>query len=88
MTSKFLTTWSAAPVAAVAFGVLTLGVDLAVVPLDILTRHTGHGGPVATAGAGGGNGPGDCSGTLLAARRPRNAVGWVLLTILLAGVSP
>ena len=89
MTSKILTTSWAAPVAAVAFGVLTLGVDLAVVPLDILTHHTGPGGPVAdglsTAAV---VVPAVAVGTLLAARRPRNPIGWVLLAILLAGVSP
>ena len=89
MTSKILTTWWAAPVAAVAFGVLTLGLDLAVVPLDILTHHTGLGGPVAdglsTAAV---VVPAVAVGTLLAARRPRNPIGWVLLTILLLGVSP
>lgn len=31
---------------AIAFGVLTLGLDLAVVPLDSLTHRTGPGGPV------------------------------------------
>jgi hypothetical protein len=46
MTSKILRIWRAAPVAAVTFGVVTLGLDLAVVPLDILTHHTGPGGPV------------------------------------------
>jgi len=89
MTSKILTIWRAAPVAAVAFGVVTLGLDLAVVPLDILTHHTGPGGPVAdglsTAAV---VVPAVAVGTLLAARRPRNPIGWVLLTILLLGVSP
>ncbi len=89
MTSKILTTWRAAPVAAVAFGVFTLGLDLAVVPLDILTHKTGSGGPVAdglsTAAV---VVPAVAVGTLLAARRPRNPIGWVLLAILLLGVSP
>jgi hypothetical protein len=76
MTSKILRIWRAAPVAAVTFGVVTLGLDLAVVPLDILTHHTGPGGPVA-------DGlspavvvvPAVAVGTLLAARRPRNPIG-------------
>ena len=78
-----------APVAAVAFGVLTLGLDLAVVPLDILTHQNGPGGPVV-----GGLStavivvPAVAVGTLLAARRPRNPIGWILLAILLLGVSP
>jgi hypothetical protein len=89
MVSKVLPLWRAAPVAAVAFGVLTLGVDLAVVPLDSLTHQTGPGGPVAdglsTAAV---VVPAVVVGTLLAARRPRNPIGWILLTILLLGVSP
>jgi hypothetical protein len=43
MVSKVLPLRRAAPVAAVAFGVLTLGLDLAVVPLDSLTHQTGPG---------------------------------------------
>src|SRR5271154_2453372 len=73
MVSKILKVWRAAPVAAVAFGVLTLGLDLAVVPLDSLTHKTGPGGPVAdglsTAAV---VVPAVAVGTLLAARRPRN----------------
>jgi hypothetical protein len=88
MVSKILTVrWAA--VAAVAVGVLTLGLDLAVVPLDSLTHQTGPGGPVAdglsTAAV---VVPAVAVGTLLAARRPRNPIGWMLLTILLLGVNP
>jgi hypothetical protein len=87
--SKILTVRWAAPVAAVAFGVLTLGLDLAVVPLDSLTHQTGPGGPLAdglsTAAV---VVPAVAVGTLLAARRPRNPIGWILLAILLLGVSP
>ena len=79
----------AVPAAAVAYGVLTLGVNLARVPLDSLTRQSGPGGPVAdglsTAVLAV---PVVAVGTLLAARRPRNPIGWVLLTILLLGNSP
>jgi hypothetical protein len=89
MVSKILPVWRAAPVAAVAFGVLTLGVDLAVVPLDSLIHQTGPGGPVAdglsTAAI---VVPAAVVGTLLAARRPRNPIGWILLAILFLGVSP
>jgi len=86
--SKILTArW--APAAAIAFGVLTLGLDLAVVPLDSLTHRTGPGGAMAdglsTAAV---VVPAVAVGTLLAARRPRNPIGWILLTILLLGVSP
>jgi len=86
---KILTVRWAAPAAAIAFGVLTLGLDLAVVPLDGLTHRTGPGGSVAdglsTAAV---VVPAVAVGTLLAARRPRNPIGWILLTILLLGVSP
>ncbi len=89
MVSKILTVRWAAPVAAIAFGVLTLGLDLAVVPLDSLTHQTGPGGPVAdglsTAAV---VAPAVAVGTLLAARRPRNPIGWILLTILVLGVNP
>ena len=78
-----------APAAAIAFGVLTLGLDLAVVPLDSLTHRTGAGGPLAdglsTAAV---VVPAVTVGTLLAARRPRNPIGWILLTILLLGLGP
>ncbi len=92
MVSKILPLWRAAPVAAVAavaFGVFTLGVDLAVVPLDSLTHQTGPGGPVAdglsTAAI---VVPAAVVGTLLAARRPRNPIGWILLAILFLGLCP
>ena len=68
----------AVPVAAVAYGVLTLGVNLARVPLDSLIHQSGPGGPVAdglsTAVLAV---PVVAVGTLLAARRPRNPIGWV-----------
>ena len=87
--SRILKVRWAAPAAAITFGVLTLCVDLAVVPLDSLTHRTGPGGPVAdglsTAAV---VVPAVAVGTLLAARRPRNPIGWILLTILLLGVSP
>jgi hypothetical protein len=87
--SKILTVRWAAPAAAIVFGVLTLGLDLAVVPLDILTHQTGPGGPVA---AGLSTAavvvPAVAVGTLLAARRPCNPIGWILLAIIFLGVSP
>jgi hypothetical protein len=72
----------AAPVAAVALGLLTLAAGLASVPLDRLIHQAGSGGPVAdwllTAAA---IVPQAGVGTLLAARRPRNPLGWILLAI-------
>ncbi len=79
----------AVPAAAVAYGVLTLGVNLARVPLDSLTHQSGPGGPVADGlGTAVLAVPVVAVGTLLAARRPRNPIGWVLLTIVLLGNSP
>ncbi len=81
-----------APVAAVALGVLTLGAGLASVPLDSLAHQPGAGGPfggllswlfVSVALA-----PGVAVGTLLAARRPGNPIGWLLLAIFFQGVAP
>jgi hypothetical protein len=75
----------AAPVAAVALGVLTLAAGLANVPLDRLIHQAGTGGPVAdwlfTAIA---ILPQAGVGTLLAARRPRNPLGWILLAIFVS----
>jgi len=79
----------ATPVAAVALGVLTLGTGLGGVPLDSLIRQTGPGGPVAdllfTAAV---LVPAAGVGTLLAARRPRNPLGWILLAIFLIAIAP
>jgi hypothetical protein len=78
-----------APVAAVALGLLTLAASLANVPLEVVTHQTGPGGPavdwlttavVAVSGV--------AVGTLLAARRPRNPIGWLLLAFLLAAANP
>ena len=70
-------------VAAVAFGTLTLVAGLAAVPLDRLTGQVGPGGMVTdwltTAAA---LVPGVVVGTLLAVRRPRNPIGWLLLISL------
>jgi hypothetical protein len=78
-----------APVAAVTLGLLTLAASLANVPLEVVTHQTGPGGPVvdwlttavvAVSGV--------AVGTLLAARRPRNPIGWLLLAFLLAAANP
>ena len=78
-----------APVAAIAFGVLTLGAALAGPVLDGLLHQPGPGGPVAdwlttavplvSAAA---------VGTLVAARRPRNPIGWITLAIFLFAAAP
>jgi hypothetical protein len=78
-----------APVAAVSFGVFTLGLDLASVPLDSITGSLGPGGQLAdwvTTAVG--VVPAVAVGTLLAARRPRNPIGWILLTIFLLAAAP
>jgi hypothetical protein len=77
------------PVVAVAFGVLTLGLDLASVPLDSITGSPGPGGELAdwlTTAVG--VVPAVAVGTLLAARRPRNPIGWILLAIFLLAAAP
>jgi MFS family permease len=78
-----------APAVAVALGVLTLGAGLSTVPLDSLIHQAGPGGPAAdwllTAAV---MVPEAAVGTLLAARRPRNPLGWLLLAIFLISVEP
>ena len=79
----------AAQAVAVAFGVFTLAVGLASVPLDEIARQPGPKGPVhlafivAVIMV-----PAVAVGTLLAARRPRNPIGWLLLAIFLIAVAP
>ena len=87
--STVLRSQRVAPIAAVAFGVLTLGLDLASVPLDSITGTLGPGGQLAdwvTTAVG--VVPAVAVGTLLAARRPRNPIGWILLTIFLLAAAP
>jgi len=82
-----------APVAAVALGVLTLGLGLMTVPLDILTNAVAHqvgpGGPAAdwvtTVAL---MAPPIAVATLLAVRRPRNPIGWILLAIFFTAFAP
>jgi hypothetical protein len=89
MVSAIVRSRRPAPVVAVALGVLTLGFCLAAVPLDGLIHQNGPGGPVAdwlsTAAV---VVPVAVVGILLAARRPRNPIGWILLAILLLGFNP
>ena len=78
-----------APALAVALGVLTLGVGLSTVALSDLIHQAGPGGPAAgwllTAAV---MVPAAALGTLLAARRPHNPLGWLLLAIFVMAVAP
>ena len=76
-----------APVAAVALGVLTLGAGLATLPLDRLAHQPGS-GPVDWLFTVLVLVPGVVVGTVLAARRPRNPIGWLLLTFYLLSLNP
>jgi hypothetical protein len=79
----------AAPATAVALGVLTLAAGLANAPLGSLIHQSGPGGPIAdllfTSAV---MVPAAGVGTLLAARRPGNPLGWILLAIFLISVAP
>ena len=81
--------WSrrVAPGAAVAFGVVTLGAGLATVPLDRLAQHQAH-GPLTLLFLVVLLTPGVLVGTLLAARRPRNPIGWMLLAFYFLATAP
>jgi hypothetical protein len=72
-----------------ALGVVAVGLGVASVLLDHLTHQPGTGGPAADAFvAAAGVVPATAVGTLLAARRPRNPIGWLLLAIIIVEVSP
>jgi len=78
-----------ATAAAVVLGVVALGLGAASVVLDHLTHQPGTGGWAAdafltTVGAV----PATAVGMLLAARRPRNPIGWILLAIIILDISP
>jgi hypothetical protein len=77
----------AAPVAAVALGVLTLGAGLATLPLDRLAHQPGS-GPTDWLFTVLVLVPGVVVGTVLAARRPRNPIGWMLLAFYLLSLNP
>jgi len=79
----------AAQGAAITLGVITLGLGLAAAPLDTLTHAPGVGGPVADAlSTAAAVVPASAVGVLLAARRPRNPIGWMILAILILGFNP
>ncbi len=73
----------AAVTAAVALGVLIVGLGLASVPLDILTHQAGGGSVADWLTTVFGLVPGAAVGTLLAIRRPGNPIGWLLLIFFL-----
>ena len=78
-----------APVLAVVLGLLTLGASLADIPPAIALHQTGPGGPAAyaliTLAVAV---PGTAVGVVLAALRPRNPIGWLLLALLLLAADP
>ena len=82
--------WSrrVAQAVAVAFGLVTLAVGLASVPLDDMAHQPGPKGPVNFVFIAAVMVPAVAVGTLLAARRPRNPIGWLLLAIFLLAVAP
>jgi hypothetical protein len=77
------------PVLAVALGLLALGAGVAAVQLAVLFHQTGPGGPAAdwliTMAV---TLPGTAVGVLLAVRRPRNPIGWILLALLVLAADP
>jgi hypothetical protein len=78
----------AAQATAVAFGLLTLGAGLATVPLDRLAHQPAPHGPLSWLFVVLLLTPGVMVGTLLAARRPRNPIGWMLLAFYLGALNP
>ncbi len=79
----------AAPIAAIVAGVVTLGFCMASVPLDSAIHQAGTGGPLAdTLTNAIAIVPTAAVGTLLAARRPRNPIGWLMLAFLILGFNP
>ncbi len=76
-------------VAAVVLGLLLLAMGVLGVVLDSVTHYPGSGGPLvdslATASAAL---PAAAVATVLAARRPRNPIGWLLFATLFVGANP
>ena len=78
-----------APVVAVLLGLVVLGMFALTVVFDALVHTLGTGGPVVESlSIGAAAIPATCVGVLLAARRPRNPIGWLLFAILIVGGSP
>jgi hypothetical protein len=76
-------------VVAVAVGVVTLAIGMVEVPMDSLSHAAGTGGAlVDTLTTAVGVVPATAVATLLAARRPGNPIGWLLLAILVVGFNP
>ncbi len=74
---------------AFALAAIILGLSVASVVLDHLTRQPGTGGPVADAlVTAAGVVPATAVGTLLATRRQGNPIGWLLLAIIIVEGSP
>ena len=71
-----------------AFGLVTLAAGLASSPLDQMAGQPGPNGPWAFAFVVAVMMPAVAVGTLLAARRLRNPIGWLLLAIFLLAVDP
>jgi hypothetical protein len=87
--STIFTPRRAAQVAAIVLGLVTLGLGLATAPLDAITHQAGVGNPWAEAIAiAAAMTPAAAVGALLAARRPRNPIGWMILALLVLGFSP
>ena len=89
MSSVVRVRW-AAPAAAVTLGVLIIGTAPAHVLLDLLT-HQLRGGEDVTVDwvtAMGFSVPAAVTGAVVAARRPGNPLGWLLLALFLVGGAP
>jgi hypothetical protein len=67
------------PIAAVALGALTIGLAVASVPIGVLARQAGDGSPTDWLTTIAAVAPGSAVGALLAARRPGNPIGWLVL---------
>jgi hypothetical protein len=77
------------PMVAIGLGLVALGFGVASVALDDLIHQPGTGGPAGDAFITAVSVvPVAAVGTLLAARRPRNPIGWLLLLLILTNAIP